>query len=254
MNCSTLFSILYCFLFYSVLLCFALYSLLYSIMFCSVLFYSIRFYSIIFYSIFYFVLLYSIFYSVMNCSTLFSILFSILFCSYVFYSILFYSFIIVDFRWNRAGTADRENPCWLWKQSDVTSLSSWGEVDVLTNENSRETPSHRESHCYTPGSAHTHAHMHTFTLQSELHMHIQTDLSGSWVCACWHIYIWVRLSWSALWFGVTGLMPLPPRGGQRRGGRATTWQRAAFHSPSPSNDEFSLQFVGFSRKSLINGR
>lgn len=67
---------------------------------------------------------------------------------------------------------------------------------------------------------HTHACRCTaptemFTLQSALTVHIQADMLDSWICACWHIYIWARLSWAGPWFGVTGLMPLPS--GQRRG-------------------------------------
>lgn len=88
----------------------------------------------------------------------------------------------------------------------------------------------RHTHC---AWKHTHAHRCTglFALHSVLNMHIQTDTSDSWICACWHIYIWAWLSWPVPWCRVTGLMPLPP--GYRWGG-VTMWQerrqRDAFHS------------------------
>lgn len=69
------------------------------------------------------------------------------------------------------------------------------------------------------GGVHRNTHTHAdeprpacadmFTLQPVPHMHIQTDMSGSRVSVCWHIYIRARLSWSGAWFGVTGLMLLP---------------------------------------------
>lgn len=142
--------------------------------------------------------------------------------------------------WNKR---NRENPSECgWNQMSLSpSLYSWRDMDSLANGNSHEAPSHRECHYSIPGSAQTyilcawkHTHTHTdvlssactgmFTLQSVMNMHIQTDMSDSWICARWHIYIWAGLSWPGLWCGVTGLMPLPlgsPEGG---GGGATTWQ------------------------------
>lgn len=79
---------------------------------------------------------------------------------------IFFNFHVTN---KKRARPDGENLCWLWLQSDVTAPSSWGDEDSRTNENSRETPSHGESHCYTPGSVQTECrrtHTHTHTLRA----------------------------------------------------------------------------------------
>ena len=171
---------------------------------------------------------------------------------------------------------DRENPTECgWNQMSLSpSLYSWRDMGSLANENSREAPSQRECHYNIPGSAqtyilcalqhthtHTHAHTHTdavspahtemFTLQSVLNMHIQTDMSYSWICARWHIYIWARLSRAGLWFGVTGLMPLPSghRRAESQRDRSEGREMPFIHCQPPMSQPFALflvTFAGFS--------